>query len=408
MKIVFVNRFYAPDHSATSQMLTDLASALAAGGADVHVVTSRLRYEDASAALAPEETIDGVRVHRVRTSAFGRGSLLGRAFDYLSFYLTASLRLFGLVGRGDVVVAKTDPPLISVPVGWVSRLRGARTVNWLQYLFPEVAAELGMKLAQGASGRLLRWLRNDSLRRAATNVVLGRVMHERVKALGVDPRQVVTISNWADGTAVRPVEHAANPLRREWGLDGKFVVGYSGNMGRVHEFDTIVGAANALAAQPDIVFLFVGDGAQRATIEAAATESGLTNLLFRPYQPRELLDRSLGAVDVHLVTLRPELEGLVVPSKFYGIAAAGRPVLMVGDPEGEIGAVVRESECGLCVRQGDSSGLVAAIVQLRSDPGLQERLGRNSRRVLEGRFDKGTAMEKWRRLLEGVAVNSSG
>ena len=130
MRIIFVNRFYAPDHSSTSQMLTDLAVALAAGGMEVHVVTSRLRYDDPADLLPPRENLDGVSVHRVRTSAFGRGTLLGRAIDYASFYVAASVRLLALVRRGDVVVAKTDPPLISVPVGWVARIRGAWNVNW--------------------------------------------------------------------------------------------------------------------------------------------------------------------------------------------------------------------------------------------------------------------------------------
>ena len=153
MKIIFVNRFYAPDHSATSQMLTDLATALAAGGADLQVVTSRLRYDDPSGSLPRHEVVDGVRVHRIWTSTFGRGSLAGRALDYVSFYLAASIKLIQLLRRDDVVVAMTDPPLISVPVGWVARLRGARAVNWLQDIFPEVAAELGMRGVKGR-GRL--------------------------------------------------------------------------------------------------------------------------------------------------------------------------------------------------------------------------------------------------------------
>jgi len=151
-KLIFVNRFFFPDHSATSQMVSDLAFALAAAGFDVQVVTSRLRYDDPAAELPGREAIAGVQVHRVRTTRFGRHLLPGRALDYLTFYLSAAWRLFRLLRRGDVVVAKTDPPLISVPVGWVAGLRGARLVNWLQDLFPEVAAALGIRLARGTAG----------------------------------------------------------------------------------------------------------------------------------------------------------------------------------------------------------------------------------------------------------------
>jgi glycosyltransferase involved in cell wall biosynthesis len=404
MKIVFVNRFYAPDHSATSQMLTDLASALAAGGTDVFVVASRLRYDDPSASLAKSETIGGVGVHRVWTSAFGRGNLLGRAFDYLSFYLTASWKCFRLARQGDIVVAMTDPPLISVPIGWVARARGARVVNWLQDIFPEVAAELGMRSARGLGGRLLRSLRDRSLRRAAANVVLGRTMHGRLTKLGIASGKNSIISNWADGSALYPIARDASRIRSEWGLGDQFVVGYSGNMGRVHEFDTILSAVAALSAQPDIRFLFIGDGAQKASIEALAVERGLRNMEFRPYQPRELLAQSLGAADVHLVTLRPELEGLVVPSKFYGIAAAGRPTIFIGNPDGEIGRIIREAECGVCVRQGDAAGLAAAILKLRDDTVFRDRMGSNARQVFDESFDKPIATAKWRRLLDAVAA----
>jgi glycosyltransferase involved in cell wall biosynthesis len=404
MKVVFVNRFYAPDHSATSQMLTDLAIALAAGGADVQVITSRLRYDDATASLAPHEVIDGVEVHRVRTSRFGRGNLAGRALDYLSFYVAAGAKLFGLARVGDVVVAKTDPPLVSVVAGWVARLRGARLVNWLQDLHPEVAANLGMVPARGPGGSLLRWLRDGSLRRAAANIVLGQLMRERVAACGVDPKRIAVIANWADGARLRPMKRGANPLRAEWALGDKFVVGYSGNLGRVHEFRTVLDAAEALRAQTDIVFLFIGDGAQKAALATAAQERGLSNILFRPYQPRAALGWSLGAADVHLVTLRPELEGLVVPSKFYGVAAVGRPTIFIGDPEGEIGTVVREAECGMCVEQGDGEGLAQAITTLRDDSALRERMGANARRVFDERFDRPTGVAAWRRLLDSIGA----
>jgi colanic acid biosynthesis glycosyl transferase WcaI len=347
---------------------------------------------------------DGVDVHRVRTSAFGRDHLPGRALDYVSFYVAASAKLFRLARPGDVIVAKTDPPLVSVVAGWVARLRGALLVNWLQDLFPEVAAKLGMAPARGVGGRLMRWLRDGSLRRAVANVVLGQRMRECVTALGVDPQRIAVIPNWADGALLRPVERGANPLRAEWGLGDRFVVGYSGNLGRVHEFGTVLGAAEALRSQADIVFLFIGEGAQKAALATAAQERSLVNILFRPYQPREALGQSLGAADVHLVTLRPELEGLVVPSKFYGIAAVGRPTIFIGDPEGEIGSVVREAQCGMCVQQGDAEGLAQAIRTLRDDSALRERMGANARRVFDERFDRSIGVAAWRRLLDSVGA----
>lgn len=403
-RVVFINRFYAPDHSATSQMLTDLATALAAGGMEVHVIASRLRYDDPKALSPKQEMLDGVRVHRVATSAFGRAALAGRAMDYLSFYMSASTALVGALRRGDVVVAMTDPPLVSIPARWVARLRGARLVNWLQDVFPEVASELGVALVRGVAGRSLTWFRDGSLRNASANVVLGRLMRDRVRGRGVASGNIAVIHNWADGSAVRTVNADDNRLRAEWSLEGKFVVGYSGNMGRAHEFQTILDAAAELAGDPDIVFLFIGGGAQMSMIADAAAQRGLSNLLFKPYQPRDRLTLSLGAADTHLASLQPSLEGLIVPSKFYGIAAAGRPTIFIGDPDGEIGSVLREDDCGQCVAPGDIRGLVKAIRRLRDDRELRERQGCNARRLFDEKFDKAIAIAKWRDVLEAVVA----
>jgi glycosyltransferase involved in cell wall biosynthesis len=280
-------------------------------------------------------------------------------------------------------------------------------VNWLQDVFPEVAAKLGLSMGSGGVGAALRSLRNASLRRAAVNVALGTQMADRVAAAGVTRERIRVIPNWADGTALQPMAADANPLRGEWGLAERFVVGYSGNFGRVHEFHTLIGAAQTLRAQPEIVFLLIGAGARMTMLEIAARDQGLTNLAFKPYQPRSVLRQSLSAADVHVVTLRPELEGLVVPSKFYGIAAVGRPTIFIGDKNGEIGTVIRETECGVCVAQGDVKGLVDAIVTLGADPATRERMGRNARRAFELRFDKSIAVAAWRSLLHAVEQKSA-
>ncbi len=170
----------------------------------------------------------------------------------------------------------------------------------------------------------------------------------------------------------------------------------------MHEFHTLIGAAHGLRLESDIAFLLIGAGAQMVVLEIAAKEQGLRNVVFKPYQPRGRLGKSLGAADVHIVTLRPELEGLVVPSKFYGVAAVGRPAIFVGDPDGEIASVIRETECGLCVAQGDVKGLTEAILKLRDDPGAREQMGRNARRAFELRFDRAIAVAAWRSLLHAV------
>jgi glycosyltransferase involved in cell wall biosynthesis len=209
------------------------------------------------------------------------------------------------------------------------------------------------------------------------------------------------VPNWADQDAIRPVAAADNPLRREWGLEGRFVVCYSGNMGRAHEFDTILDAAQRLAlTAAHIRFLFIGSGAQRRPVEEAAHQRGLANGLFRPYQERERLTLSLGVGDVHLVSLRPEREGYIFPSKLYGVLAAGRPTVFIGDPQGEIARLIEREGIGAAVRQGDAAGLVDALAQLAGNPGLRQTMGRRARELLCERYDKVIAMKDWLALLE--------
>lgn len=399
-KTVFVNRYFFPDHSATSQLLSDLAFELAGDGREVHVVTSRQRYDDAEASLPADESVRGVHIHRLWTSRFGRGTLLGRAMDYLTFYFSAAGLLLRLTGRDDVVVAKTDPPLISVVAMVVARLRGATLVNWVQDLFPEVAEALEVK-GIGPLAPLLRWLRNLSLRAARTNVVLGERMAARLVEQGVDAKAVTIIHNWSDAAAIHPVVAQENPLRREWGLEGKFVVGYSGNMGRAHEFSTLLDAVELLQGDASIVFLFIGSGARRAWVEKEVRRRGLANVIFKPYQPRELLAQSLSVPDLHVISLLPPLEGLIVPSKFYGIAAAGRPTLFIGDTKGEIALILRQHHCGASVAIGDVEGVVHEIRTLAHyQPQLTALQGLNARRLFEQRFTHASAFDAWRDLLQ--------
>jgi len=368
----------------------------------VEVVTSRQAYDDPDSRLPKSETIDGVVVSRVWTSRFGRRHLLGRTVDYLTFYATAGWRLWRCAGPGDIVVAKTDPPLISVVAAIVVRLCGARLINWTQDLFPEVATALGVK-GIGLFAPILRAARNFSQRSAQQNVVLGQRMAARLEALGIPKNKICVIHNWSDEMAIKPTNRNANPLRRDWELDDKFIVGYSGNMGRAHEFGTIIDAAELVKDRRDIRFLFIGGGARANFVAREAKRRGLGNVVFKPYQARDQLSDSLGAADLHLISLLPPLEGLIVPSKFYGIAAAGRPALYIGDPKGEIPTILERAKCGYTVWPGEAVELARYIERLAEDRPKVLRLGENARRVLEQEFGKTQSLAKWKAVIDGVA-----
>jgi glycosyltransferase involved in cell wall biosynthesis len=398
-RVVFVNRYFYPDESATAQLLADLAFGLAAHGFDVHIVTSRQLYGAPEARLAAREIVRGVTVHRIWTTRFGRRRLLGRALDYASFYVMCAIALLGLLRAADIVVAKTDPPLVSLVAALAARFKGALLVNWLQDIFPEVASRLGAIPLPAVLDRVLRSLRDASLRSAAANVVLGSRMLEYLSARRVPPSKFRVIENWADTELLRPKLPGESALRRRMDLMGKFVIGYSGNLGRAHEIETLVGAAEKLRSDDQIAFLFIGGGVKMDELKSLVEQRGLPNFNFLPYQPREQLEDSLAAADVHLVSLVPSLEGLVVPSKFYGILAVGRPVLFIGDSDGELSRVIGASRCGLVAAEGNSAALLDAIKNLANDTQRRSAMGLAARELLCARFSAKRALAAWTELL---------
>jgi len=399
-KIFFINRFYRPDHSATSQILTDLTRHLEPAGSEIHVITSRLLYDDSERLLPAYERLDGVHVHRVWSSRFGRGKLLGRAVDYLSFYATSLLTMLRSVGRGDILVAKTDPPLISVFAALACKLKGASLINWLQDLFPEVAAELGIRgLSSGPLYRLARGLRNWSLRTARANVVLGEGMARRIENEIAQAEKTRVIPNWVIGSDMRPIAREENPLLEEWGLGERFVIGYSGNLGRAHDYKTILEAAICLQDEPSILFLFIGGGAGYQLLREEMEKRSLPNVLFKPYQPADRLAYSLSLADVHLISLEPRLEGLIVPSKLYGILAVGRPMIFLGDRQGEIGGLIEDHELGCVAAMGEPNALIQSIESLSRDHESCGRMGGHARRLFEQRYAPDISYRSWRELL---------
>lgn len=397
-RIVFVNRYFYPDVSATSQILFDLARRLVVHGIDVHVVCSRQLYDDAAAKLPAHETICGIEVHRALTTCFGRSKLVGRALDYASFYITGASKLAQLLRSGDVVVAKTDPPLVSIAAAAIARVRGARLVNWLQDVFPEVATYLNANPLPAWLDEALKRLRDRSLRWAEVNVVLGTRMREHLERRGIPSDRIRIIENWADADIIEPKSVEASCLRKELGLASKFVVAYSGNLGRAHEYHTLLGAAEAMRTDGDVVFLMIGGGAKMAELRFEVEARGLPNFVFLPYQSRETLADALAAADVHLACLLPELEGLIVPSKFYGILAAGRPAVFIGDHDGEIARIIDEVRCGAVVRSGDVHALVRALWMLRRAE-LRKDLGTRARQLFLQKYTVARATEQWMNVL---------
>jgi formate dehydrogenase accessory protein FdhD len=228
-------------------------------------------------------------------------------------------------------------------------------------------------------------------------VVLSESMRERIasKIGGTRASRIDVIHNWADGSDIRPLGEDSNPFVVDNSLGESFVVLFSGNMGRVNEFSTVMDAALLLRERSDIIFLFVGDGAKADEIREFQRKHNLTSLRLLPYQPRHQLRYSLAAGDVLLVTLAEGLAGLSVPSKAYAIMAAGRPLLFVGDPKSDIARIITRYKCGAVFASGDCAGLAELISEWSADSSKLKEMGAAARSLFEERFDRSHAVSAY-------------
>lgn len=397
-RVIAVNRFYWPSEAATSQLLTDLARWLADEGATVHVVAGRRIAPGARDSLAPCEIMDGVTIHRVWSTMIGGPSLLARAIDYLTFYLSSSYMLLRLARKGDRLLIKTDPPLMSVPAALVAMLRQARLIVWHQDIFPETAEAVGVVRRGGVLSRVARWLRNQSLRSVETNVVICEAMAETLHRQGVRHDRIRVIPNWSDAR-LHPVAPAQNPLRRSWGLSGKLVIGYSGNLGRVHQVNAVAQLIRSTEGLDNLVWLFVGGGVASERIEALQEELPNGFLVTKPAQPRAALGESLSVPDIHLVSLDPACEGLVMPSKLYGAMAAGRPVLNLGAEEGAVAQIISRYDIGITLDPSRPEGWRETVEEFVADRSRLIDMGRRGRALIQDELGAKKCLSEWQRVL---------
>jgi colanic acid biosynthesis glycosyl transferase WcaI len=346
--------------------------------------------------LPQRETIGKVQVYRVWSSRFGRSHLLSRAIDSLTFIFTCGWALLGLVRRGDTVVFMTDPPLLQLINSALVRLKGGWVINWMQDIYPELAFRLGR--LPGSMNSMLSFWRDRNLRKARDNVVVSEVMARYLNQRKVSHLSV--IPNWADESAITPVDRSSNHLRRDWGLEGRFVVMYSGNFGRAHAFPEIAQVAIRLKDHPLIRFLLVGEGAALPALRKSLVDAGCKNVIYKHFQRRELLPLSLAVADMHLVSLKPGMEQLLMPSKLVSALAVGRPVGFIGESGSAIASEITGRQAGFATTSGDIQLLEERILELAQDPGRCAELGNNARAWFLEQFSRREAMASWERLLQ--------
>jgi len=321
----------------------------------------------------------GVQMYRAASTTFPPGRFVGRAANYLSYFLSACLAGL-MVPRPDVVVPLTDPPIIGLAALLTARRWSARLVFLCQDVFPEVTWLLE-DFQNATVNRVLDRINRRLVRQADRVVALGDTMRQRlIVGKGADPQKVEVIHNWADCRAIVPGPKR-NAFSLAHGLAEAFVVLHSGNMGQSQGLESLADAASLLRSYDDLQVVLVGDGTTRPALEAKVRSQGMSNVHFLPCQPREQLWQSFASADVFVISLKRGLASSIVPSKLYGILAAGWPYVAAVEEACEVTAITKQYHCGLLAEPGDPKVLADALLTLYHDRALAQRLGANARRA---------------------------
>ena len=387
MNLLVLCPHFAPDVAPTGEVMTSIATELAARGHQLHVVTALPWYQHHriepgwTGRPVRTQVTDWGRITRVHPFPTDKRNIPARALAFGGFTALSGLEAVVSRPRPDVVLAMS-PPLTLGLAGWLAaRARRVPFVFNIQDVFPDVAIELGM-ITNPSVIRVASWLERFTYLRSDAVTVLSEDLRDNVATkLGRHrPERVRVIPNFVDTERIRPASRD-NSYREQFGLTGKTVVMYAGNVGFSQSLDLLLDAAAALAHETDLVFVINGGGSARPDLERRA--AGAPNVRFIDMQPQDRLPEVLAAADIHVVPLRRGLARSSVPSKMYSILAAGRPIVASVDPGTEVASVVERARAGIAVPPDDAEALTKAIASLVADPDEAARMGAAGRASVE-------------------------
>lgn len=394
-----VSELYYPEQTSTGYFLTEIAEGLA-DVFDVQVICGKPSYSERGIAVVRTEERHGTVIHRMRATHFNKDRLVLRAVNALTLAVAASVFALMRLRRGDRMLIVTNPPTLPPILALIARLRGVRSYLLVHDVYPEVLAATGMMKPSGTAWRIAGAFFNRTLGWFDRIVVLGRDMQsliDRKVAAGHGRAATTIIPNWGDVDEIRPIARAGNPFAIEHGLVDRFVIQFSGNIGRTHDVELLLDVARRVEDLPHVVFLFVGYGGQAGTVAAR----GGANLRYLPRQPRERLNAMLACSDATVIAFKPAMNGVSVPSRMYNVMAAGVPIVAIADADAELSRTVVENDAGWQLAAGDADGLEALIRRLAGPDGRAEAAARglNARRALEPRYTLPRIVAQYRTLL---------
>lgn len=403
--IIFIEQYFFPEEWGGAQIPRDIAADLAKEGHPVSVVCGRDQYVSPS----PKSSVsnadprhNGIVIRHVpKAPAFMRRSkgLLGQLwFSIFAVVFVVFQR------RRPMLIVQTNPPLIVVAAAAAALLLRRPLILIAQDIYPEVMIAHGMIKRGSATAKLLVAIFRWAYKRAAYVVSLGPTMTARLKEKGVAADRVCEICNWATGD-LGVVRGPSNSMNDEWGLTGKFVLLYSGNLGVAHDVETMLRAmAAARRSLPALRMVIIGSGSRIAQARSLVQALEIDDLVqFKPPVPGHLLPLSLGVADMGVVSLLPGFDGLVVPSKLLGLMARGIPTVYVGPRNSDVAELVSKSGGGIIIENGNSAKLAARLVEFASNRADLERMGKSALSYYASHLSRDIGLANYRSVVARVA-----
>ena len=371
MKLFLISQIFYPDQVSTANLYTDLCSVIAGDGIEVEVWAAHPSYSESG--RQPSSVYHkGIIIRYLPSTNFRKLNLAGRLVNMITFTISICLKILISSDRTPVWTHTTSP-FVGILLSHLCRMKKRKFIYILLDIFPEGLIRVGKVSGNNPLIRIWHKMFMNSLRRSEKIIVLGRDMKKWVSdSCNQCHNKIIYIPHWQSDTLISPVEFGQSKFVEKNGLRNKFVIQYSGNMGLWNELAILGKAVNK--KMDDTVFLFAGNGIRKDELLNEIKEKNRSDVIFIPFQPNEIFNDVLCASHVHLVTLREKLEGMAVPSKIYGILAAGRPVIAMVPNDSEIAYLVREENCGFVLAPSDLDGLIEAMVILKTDEQLRKSM----------------------------------
>ena len=402
-RILLISQYFYPEMISTGHILTELLVELGNKGIKTSVICAQPTYYS-NHKIDRDITYKGIAIRRTINTQFDKNSLKGKLFNSFSFFIGT----LWMVLKEQVdypVVLVTNPPFLGL-VGLIHKILKQRPyILIIHDLYPDIAVNMGYIGHDSLVAQVWKKINQFIYQSASFIVVLGRDVQNRIRDQlpAKQHRKVKYIPNWADPELIFPIDQSRNPFIIELGLNGKFLVQYSGNMGLTHDMETIIEAAQTLRHDNSIHFILIGGGGKLKKIKNMVQDFSLKNLTFLPYQAREKLKYTLGASHISLISLERGAEGLSVPSKLYGIMASGRPIIAIMSENTEVALTLKEYQCGLITPPKDVHALVETILRQKKNEAERKTMGERAYMAFQKNFTVERCAEEYFELIEEIS-----